>query len=437
MSISNLFRDYNLFGFGRSNNLINDGDGYFYPVGDTSNILSLTNYSEIESAYYQCSTLQTVIVNKAQASVNGKVKILNDKGVEISNSFTKSVLDRMKRPNLSQTYAMFRAESKILTSLYGWHIVWYIPNMIGGFVNIWNLNPVLLKIEWNRGKFLKQTEISQIIKKITYNYCGIDINVPVNEVYFVKDTVNTKTDLYTDEPPFLPTSRILGMQMSISNNIAALDARNAMITTRGAQGIISNTSKDAAGYIPMLAGEKENIQKQFTEGYGINRHQKKFVIVKNEVKFIPINLPTKELMLFEEHDSTKMDIVDVYGYKMDLLATIKGTTYANQKEAMKGLYQDTIIPEEILEMPQIFAGFKLEEKGLIATTDYSDLVALKADEVNNEQLKTSRIANINTINAMAVDYNTKLNIAVDVLEIDLTEAKQIIYNGNTITIPQG
>ena len=413
-----------LFGFtNRSRGIMQDG-GIWYPIGNTTNILQLDNLEEIERAYFQCSTLQTVILNKAQAATNGVVKIVNDAGKE--KPAGREILARMKQPNLFQNYDQFRTESKIYVQLFGWHFVWYVRNAAGGFVNIWNLNPVNTLVKWKGGKYLKQTELKEVIESVQYRYCGNVIDIPLDEIYIVKDSTNTRSTDTILAPPIFPTSRIVGLKMVVSNNIAAYDARNSMISTRGAQGFISPDQKDSASALPLLPEDQEQIKKQFQEGHGILRNQSKFVFSPKGIKFQPINMKTADLMLLEETEDTMLRIVDVYGYKKELIASMKQTTFTNQETAWKALYQDTIIPEDKNELPALWAGWKLEEQGLHVESDFSAVEALVPDPKGREEVNQIQINNIAAINAMPVPYETKINIAVLTLEISEETARKLI-----------
>lgn len=419
-----------LFGFGTNRMEEYIANAGFVPVGNTNNFLELENLREIESAYYQCSTLQTVIVNKAQCATNAEIRIVNEAGKE--KPLSREILKRMARPNAFQTFDMFRAESKIYVQLYGWHLVWYVPNGVGGFVNIWNLNPVNTEIRF-KSKYLFQTDIREVIDSIYYRYAGTEVKVPIDEIYVVRDMVATKSVTAIAQPPLLPTSRIIGLKMVVSNNIAAYDARNSMITTRGAQGFISPDQKDGASSFPLLANDIDDLKAQFYKGYGINRNQSKFVFSTKGIKYQPINMKTSELMLFEETEETMLRIVDVYGYRKELLAITKGATFENQDKAWKGLYQDTIIPEDSNELPALFAGWDLEKYGLHVESDYSHVAALMPDPLTEEQVSTERINNITAINAMPVPVEQKVKIAVDVLGVSTETALTYFSNATTTT----
>ena len=422
-----------LFGFERDNYLFEDGQRW-QAYGDSNSILSFTDLTLIENAYYKCPMLQTVIVNKAQASINATVKIVNAKGKEVDTPESKAIIKKMAQPNFSQTYKLFRMESKIYVNLYGYHFVWYQKNLIGGKNNIWNLNPALTVTKFKIGKFYQQTNFKDCIEYIKYWQDGLLIDIPLDEVILVKDTVNTKTNKLIANPPLFPTSRVVGIEMVVSNNIAAYNARNSMVTTRGGMGFISPDSKDSASAIPLLENDIDDMKRQQSQDYGVLRHQSKFIYSSKGIKFQAISMSTRELMLFEETEQTDKQIVNVFGYKWELLASDKGTTFTNQKEAKKAFYQDTIIPEDSVEIPALWSGWtEIAANGWKVETDYSHVEALREDEMQSEDVNSKRIANIKAINDMTVDYPTKLNIATTTLNISEQEAKLLIYDGQTET----
>lgn len=402
-----------------------------------ANALSLYDFQEIETAYFSCASLQAIILDKAQFANNGIASIVDintDKPAR--GQFARDVLKAMEKPNVFQTYDMFRAESKVYVSLFGYHLVWYKKNVLNSFVNIWNLNPMRVKITF-KGVYLNQSKLTDIIEKIEYYTQGTYLTVPIDEVVFVKDTNITRTEELGDKPPMLPTSRLIGMSFDIKNNIGAMQSRYSNIVSRGADGIIHNKSKDSAGYIPMLPEDKLELQNAYAMDFGTLPGQSKVIFSKSDLGFIPMRLNTKDLMLFEETDATKLAIAHNLGWPADLIPFSSKSTFENQNRAEIRAYQNTIIPEDTSEIPQLWAGWKLEEQGLKVIVDYSHVECLqeqfRATEKVKEENNRARILNLIAINNMRVGYETKINIAVSTLGITEVEAKQVISDEPTNT----
>lgn len=408
-----------------------DGNGgLFWPLGsDVSSVLSLKDFSSIENAYYKCGSMQTTMLDKAQCAINAITTLQTLDGEEATNKTAKAILKRMQKPNYAQTYPIFRAQSKTWCQLYGWHLVWYVPNGLKGeFQNIWNLHPVKTQITFSSNSYFKGTNMTDCILTIKYFWYGEFIDIPKDQVRFVEDTTDTYSGSTAtiNQHPTLPTSRFTGQNFVLSNNIAAMDARNSLITTRGAQGFISPNQKDSASAILLQPHEIEDLEKKMAGGYGIGTNQSKYWFSPKGIKYQATNMSTRELMLFDETTDTKISIAASLGWPRELLGLMEGSTYANQREAEKGAYQRTIIPEDKSEVPQLWSGWDLEAQGLKVVTDFSHLEILKEDEKSFQETAKIFIENIAAIQGMNCEYELKLKIAETTLKISEEEAKELI-----------
>lgn len=408
-----------------------DGNGgLFWPLGsDVSSVLSLKDFSSIENAYYKCGSLQTTMLDKAQCAINAITTLQALDGEEATSKTAKAILKRMQKPNYAQTYPIFRAQSKTWCQLYGWHLVWYVPNGLKGeFQNIWNLHPVKTQITFSSNSYFKGTNMADCILTIKYFWYGEFIDIPKEQVRFVEDTTDTYSGSTAtiNQHPTLPTSRFTGQNFVLSNNIAAMDARNSLITTRGAQGFISPNQKDSASAILLQPHEIEDLEKKMAGGYGIGTNQSKYWFSPKGIKYQATNMSTRELMLFDETTDTKISIAASLGWPRELLGLMEGSTYANQREAEKGAYQRTIIPEDKSEVPQLWSGWDLEAQGLKVVTDFSHLEILKEDEKSFQETAKIFIENIAAIQSMNCEYDLKLKIAQTTLKISEEEAKELI-----------
>ena len=174
-------------------------------------------------------------------------------------------------------------------------------------------------------------------------------------------------------------SRLIALQDPISNIIAAYEARNVLITRKGALGILSNNSKDAAGAIPLKDIEKKDLQDEFKR-YGLAKDQYQVIITSASLQWQSMTFPTKELMLFEEIEDDVRQIADNYEYPMYLLGFKAGSTFSNVGEAKKSLYQDAIIPEAESIYLAFTNFFNTEKYGFSFQVFYDHLEILQKSE---------------------------------------------------------
>jgi hypothetical protein len=112
------------------------------------------------------------------------------------------------------------------------------------------------------------------------------------------------------------------------------------------QGIISVNSKDATGtQIPLQSALKDDIDKTFKQEYGVLENQKQFLITQADINFIKTISSANELGIYDEFSNNAMIISNALGVPPELYKTyIKGATFENQIQAVRRLYQDTVIP---------------------------------------------------------------------------------------------
>lgn len=374
----------------------------------TPKLLRLTNACDIVKAWEQCPPLVSIICAKALADISGRIAfkyVDSDEEVNMSKQLTaRNMKKLLDRPNPLQTWRQFRTQQKIYKLLFGYCPVLTIKPF--GFDDplstktMWNLPPQNVTITTS-GKLFYQTDASGIIEKIEVQSGGKTDTVPVKDVFFLKD------QYLSLGYEALPASRIVALQYPISNIVAAYKASNILIEKRGALGILSNSSKDAAGPSVILPEEREQLQEDF-QRYGLSEENWQIIITSATLSWQQIALPIRELMLFETIQDGTMQCCSVYNYPYELMPAVKGVTFNNKKEANKVFYQGAVIPENDSDMETYNAYFGLAEKGIRFDMDFSATPALQEDEAqkanagktNAERAKIMFESNAITLNRM-------------------------------------
>lgn len=351
----------------------------FLPGGaGISRAFSYTGIQSARKAYTDCPPLTAIINRKAQSHINGRLWILNEKGKEAQNETAKKIRKLLAKPNLLQSWKQFDAQKKIYTQCFGFCLT--IAIIPAGFEKygpieasaLWNIPPNMLDIQETNKLFYK-SDISGVIKSIKLSYRGETTELKDQPFCIFRDFTPSFCSMV------VPETRIKSLEMPINNIIGAYESRNVLINYRGALGIISSES-DKSGYIPIKEGDKQSLQKDF-QRYGLKGQQWKFIITSAAVKWQQMGIPTKDLMLFEEVVDSSKAICDSYGFPPHLLGLID-PTFNNQKEAEKGLYQNTIIPESESEDEEWNNWFRTYEYGIRIERDFSHLPVLQEDKVN-------------------------------------------------------
>lgn len=366
-----------------ANTYTGDLDGFWMinNVG-TDYWFSYKDNSSAAKAYTDCPPVFSIVNKIAQAYLNGKTWILDDKGKESFSPAANKIRKLLNKPNAVQTWRQFEAQCDIYMSLFGYCVL--LPMKPVGFPNntataIWNIPPNLLEIKESDDPFFIG---DAPIKKITMVYNNTRYNINPDMVYFLKDT---STSLCS---PNLPQSRLRSQEMNINNIIGTLESLNVITNRRGALGILSSDKSDSNGNISLTPGEKKDAQDEFMQ-YGLQKNQSQVIITNAALKWQQMGYSTKDLMLNETIENATMSLCDTFNFPFRLLSANSSNSLAGSDVQYynQQLYQNCIIPraESMYEQWNIFFG--MAEMNLILDKDFSHVGALQEDKVKNNQAR--------------------------------------------------
>jgi hypothetical protein len=175
------------------------------------------------------------------------------------------------------------------------------------------------------------------------------------------------------------SSRLEVLKFPITNTQLAFEAMNVILKSRGMQGIISANNKDATGtQIPMSAPAKKEIDDTFKKEFGVLDSQKQFLISYSDISFIKTIMNSQELGIYDEFSNNAMIISNGLGVPPELYKTyMKGATFENQLQAVRRLYQDTVIPLVENDDQYYTERLNMRKYGLELKTDFSHVQALQ------------------------------------------------------------
>jgi hypothetical protein len=153
---------------------------------------------------------------------------------------------------------------------------------------------------------------------------------------------------------------------------------NVILKSRGMQGIIKANNKDGTGtQIPLGKDAKDEIDRTFKSTYGLMDHQKQYLISYSDIDFIKTIMSPTEMGIYSEFSNNAMIISNGLGVPPELYKTyISGATFENQIQAVRRLYQDTVIPKVENEDQYFTERLRLREYGYELRTDFSHVPAL-------------------------------------------------------------
>lgn len=374
-------------------------------------------------AYFYCSPLASVIDRLAEADTNGKPEILraSGKGKEdyATSEYAQRMIKLLANPNPLQSWLQFRGQQVVYKKIFGFCPVWAVNP--AGFndpsyaYQMWNIPPWLIDVEETK-RLYRQSKITGIVLKWVIRVSGEQIELPADKLFILEDSFMQDED----EGFILPKSRMVGLDMSISNICAAMEAKNVLLRKKGPLGAWTHdaaaTKDSVAGYIPMTDSQRKIVQADLAQ-YGIGWNQYQSIVTRQALKWQATSFDVKQLGIDETLTIATKEICHRYNYSYTLLEETDATFAANASKVDLRLYQNNIIPARCKDDDKYSVFFKMAENNCKLVSDFDDLpimqVARKeAAEAMGIMTKTyldQYKNNIITENMMltALDYDTK------------------------------
>ncbi len=346
--------------------------------------LSLRSVHEYRKAVAENPVLNGCISILASAAANGKKYLVDLNGKEIEWSSRRTGVQNARklfvdRPNPLQSVKEFNLERMFMFFTYGNNYV-YLNNPLESFdTDIMTVQTMInLPSEWvtvqQTGKIYDQIDIKGIIEK--YSLINYD---PVR--YFPPDKIIHFNDINLSDVgnSIVGSSRLESLRYPITNTQLAFEAMNVILKSRGMQGIIKANNKDATGtQIPLNAVAKSEIDKTFKSDYGLRENQNQYLISYSDIDYIKTIMNSEELGIYKEFSNNAMIISNGFNIPTELYKTYtQGATFENQVQAVRRLYQDTIIP--LVENEDLYFTERLQMRkyGFELKTDFSHIISLQ------------------------------------------------------------
>ena len=396
-----------------------------------------SSITEENAAYYMqnCPQLNTIINRKASAFINGKTEVLNANTDNYVRGRHKEWEALLARPNPLQTDRQFRKQIYSYLQCYG-----YCPVLIiqpAGFMDfsrvtdMWIIPPQYLTIT-QRKNYIGVRNIQEQIEQVKFTYGGQTTILDKDSIFFFTDEATNFDNL------LFPDSKLLTLKYPIQNIIKNYEARGTIAEKKGAIGILSPDGGDgAAGAINATPEQKAQLQTDYKQ-YGFTKNQWQLIISTISMKFTPISMNIRDMMLLEMERADVLTICDALNYPYDLLGSERGSTFNNVESAKKMLYQDSIIPDSLNFAEQLNKALHTKENNVKIQYDYSWLPVLQTDEkVKAEVRKIQGDAVINEFNNNVITWNEMRQglyldtvPGMDLYKFQLTQIKTIDNNGN-------
>jgi phage portal protein BeeE len=405
--------------------------------------LSLNNASQYRQAVVSNPVLNGCIAILAKAISNGQKYLVDLSGNEIPWSSGKTGVKNarklfIERPNPLQSAFEFNYERVYMFFTYGNNFI-YTNNPLETYdtdittvQTLMNLPSEYVQIK-QTGKLFDQVNIEGIVDGyVLTSYNPVKI-FPVKNIIHFND-INT-SDVGNS---IIGSSRLQTLKYPITNTQLAFEAMNVILKSRGMQGIIKNSNRDAQGsQIPVRPESKKEVDTAFKEGYGIREDQNQFLIVNADIEYIKTIMNSQELGIYEEFSNNAMIISNGFGIPPELYKTYTtGATFENQIQAVRRLYQDTVIPHVNNEDLYYTERLQMRKYGFELKTKWEHIAALQE---NMKEQATTLTMNVNSAEKLYNSNNITLNEYRDLVGLPIVENGDLYkkdYNIDTVTLAE-
>lgn len=350
---------------------------------DAAQWLGLKNRMMQRWAYDYCFPLAAVIDRLAEYDIAGYLEIKRAKGKgagnDLNSDWAQRITTLFENPNPLQTWQQFRAQQVAFKRTYGFCPVLPIrPSGLGPeyAVSLHNIPPWAIEVDAT-GNYTGQL-ITEFVSAFRINVLGKYMVVDPEDIIILKDgLVQDELQKYV-----LPKSKLVGLDMAVSNLCAAMEADNTLLRKRGSIGFISHdtaASKDSiAGALPMTKPQQRRLEKEFYAKYGVGWNQFQYVISRVPAKWNSMVFDVKQLGTKDTIIASEKAICHRFGFPYTLYEQ-QDATYANAGNAAKSVYQDNVIPANQNDMAEYAKFFGAAENNAQLITCYDDVAAFQED----------------------------------------------------------
>lgn len=270
------------------------------------------------------------------------------------------------------------------------------------------LNPTELSIqEFCNISTLKSISLNDLIKRIEYcetgsNYADRFLEIEKYKLYTYDMTRRTDSLLLSKSP-------LNHAFRSINNLLATYSARYNVYANNGAAGYLSKKTAGNGGIDSMLTN-RDDMLKDINNRNGITGNRNFWGISSVPIEFVNTLGTIKDLMPFEETLEDSIKIASIFQIPANLVPRKDQSTFNNQLEAERSVWENTLMSIVDTVCSYFTKSFVLDKIGYQIKADYSTVSALKTNDVQIEDLRAKKIANLKLIKEISPETNIQPQI---------------------------
>lgn len=392
--------------------------GAFNLVENMPQFVDFSNYSQLLNVVEECPSLNIVIHTKADMFSNMMIGVAK-KGDNANVDYEHPKLQILKRPNPLQNFKEYAKEYYLNKLIFGSEFIYPLKaTKLSDIVALRIMPSGQMKII-PTGKYWNTITAEEMIKEFVLNFSGKQISFNPSDIIF-----------HISEGTIMqPRSPLYSMRQPIKNLIGIGYSRGTTIYERGANGILSTFNKDSAGAIPLKKEERERIEKDYKNQYGIYDNQSKIIMTNSSLAYYPMTYPARDLLLNEYEFNEFCKIVDKFHMQLHIFSTDNSTTFENQKQAEIFTYQNMSGDKDsFCEIHNKILGLDKTNETLVAT--YNHLACMQDDKKTENETNAKNLTSIIQLNQAVAAKQITREAAIETLimtyRFDYEQAKKII-----------
>ena len=258
-------------------------------------------------------------------------KILQKKSlIELENTELHELLER---PNPAQSFNTFISEVLAFGLLTGNRYIYGIGPDTGvnqnKYKELYVLPSQVMQIE--------SGGIMDPVREYSLEYNG-NFKIPAEQILHIKDF----------NPYYDGTGSHLYGMSPLKAGLRTMDANNEALTT----GLKYLQNQTARGVLMSDEGDLNEVQARqlkdkFKQQYQGSKNAGDVIITPKKLSWVNFGLNASDLSLIEQYNASIKDLCNIYNVPVQLLNNTDSSTYNNQKEAKKALYQNCVIPQMV------------------------------------------------------------------------------------------
>lgn len=309
----------------------------FYPVEMAESLGELFGGKETTflKDFLEVPEVNAVLNIRARAMASGIIDAFS-KTTGKPQSNNQSLVRILRNPNWYQGSKEFWKQSSLFRDIFGEEFIYFLTpeGMPKNFKGMFTLNPASVLIEYDTdGVYFLDPNGESL--QYFYSWDGKKRQLEKENILHLNDN-----NVQTSQQKMLGgLSRLQSLQPAIKNIREAYKKR--LVASYMPIGVLSNgAGADGIGTVaPMQEEQKDELQRKLRVRGALP------IISGLPVNYSNMEISPVRLGLFEETREDTAKICDAFGVPYEVLASQKGSTYANLKEAKKQMYEETIIPD--------------------------------------------------------------------------------------------